>query len=131
MRRGVLVMVPAVLVGLAAALVVIAAHQGDTAFVYAQQHPTRIMPSQFEAILQTTREPVPTGAGSLAVSVRCIPGRTGPKLNPWHCTIRYRSGHAISYRIIVQPSGAFRGADRTGVRLVQGCCLQGGAVPSD
>jgi hypothetical protein len=124
-------MVPTVVVGVIAALVTITiARQADPGFVFEQQHPTRIDPGQLEAILQRTREPLPTGAGSLATSVRCVPGRSGPKLNPWHCAIRYRSGHAITYRILVLPSGAFQGVDRTRARVIRGCCLVGGQFPS-
>jgi hypothetical protein len=128
-RRGLFVVGPTVLVGVIAAVVTTAAHQADPAFVYRQQHPTRIVPGQLELILRRTHEPLPTGAGSTAVSVHCVPGRNGPKLNPWRCTIRYRSGHAITYRILVQSSGRFQGVDRTRVRVIHGCCLLGGTVP--
>jgi hypothetical protein len=122
-----LVMGPTVVVGVVAALITIAAHQGTAGFVYAQQHPSRIDPSQLEAILKTTREPVPTGRGSLVRSARCLHGATGPKLNPWRCTLHYRSGSSITYRVVVALSGHFEGADRTGSRVVHGCCLQGTA----
>jgi hypothetical protein len=128
-RFGLLTVGPTVAVGLVAALVTISARDADPAFVYAQQHPARLEPAQLESILVRTREPVPSGTGSRARSVQCLPGHSGPKLNPWRCTIRYRSGHAIDYRIVVEPSGRFRGFDRTGARLVQGCCLRGGGLP--
>jgi Bacterial sugar transferase len=129
-RRGLFVIVPTVVVGVVAALVTIAAHQGDTAFVFEQQHPTRIEPGQLESIVKRTREPLPAGSGSAAISARCVPGHSGPKLNPWRCTIRYASGDAIRYRIVVQLSGRFQGVDRTRTRVIDGCCLPGGAVPS-
>jgi hypothetical protein len=128
--RGLLVVVPTVAVGVVAALVAIGAHQTDTAFTFEQQHPTRIAPSQLEALVMRTREPLPAGAGGAANAVHCFPGHHGPKLNPWMCKVRYASGHNISYRIVVGPSGRFQGADRTNTRVIEGCCLRGGAVPS-
>jgi hypothetical protein len=128
-RLGSFIAVPTVVVGLIAALVTLSARGADPVFVYEQQHPTRIEPAQLQLILLRTREPVAAGTGSAAISVRCLPGRSGPKLNPWRCAFRYRSGDAVVYRIVVQPSGRFRGVDRTGARIVDGCCVQGSAVP--
>jgi hypothetical protein len=122
-------MVSTILVGVVAAVVSVGAHQADTAFVYEQQHPTGLEPAQLQSILANTRDPLPVGAGTQATSVRCSPGRSGPKLNPWICQIRYRSGHTIRYRIVVQPSGRFHGSDRTGTREVSGCCVRGTASP--
>jgi hypothetical protein len=121
---------PVILVGVVAALVTIGAHQGNGAFVYEQAHPSKIVPQQLETILMQTREPVPGGPGSAVSSVRCLPGAHGPKLNPWHCVLRYRSRDAITYRIVVQPSGQFSGADRTGTRVIHGCCLEGVSAQS-
>jgi hypothetical protein len=128
-RRGLIITLPTHVVGLIAALVTLSARQADPAFTYEQQHPARLEPTQLEAILVRTREPLRAGMGTVAVSVRCLPGSNGPKLNPWRCALRYRSGHTIAYRIKVQPSGHFRGVDRTGFRLIGGCCLRGTATP--
>jgi hypothetical protein len=122
-------MVPTVIVGVVAALVAINAYQGDTAFVYEQQHPIKIAPGQLESILMRTLEPVARGVGSGVISARCLPGRSGPKLNPWRCTLRYRSGHSLTYRIVVQRSGRFEGIDRAGTGVIHGCCLRGGVAP--
>lgn len=129
MRRGVLVAGPSLMVGVVAALVTIAGHAADRAFIFEQRHPARIEPGQLVSILARTREPLPGGSGRATTSVRCIPGHRGAKLNPWRCSIRYGSGHTIDYRIIVQPSGRFHGVDRTGARVITGCCLRGGSVP--
>jgi hypothetical protein len=125
-----LVLGPVILVGVVAALVTIGAHQGNSAFVYGQAHPSKIDPGQLETILAQTREPIPGGDGSKVTSARCLPGANGPKLNPWHCVLRYRSGDSIRYRIVVQPSGQFNGADRSGTRVIHGCCLLGGSAQS-
>lgn len=125
-----LVMGPVILVGVLGALVTIGAHQTNGAFANEQEHPSKIAPGQLETLLMQTREPIPSGEGTAVTSARCFPGADGPKLNPWHCVLRYRSGDAISYQIVVQPSGQFKGADRTGTRVVHGCCLDGAAAPS-
>ncbi len=128
MLRGLLVIGPVLAVGLVAALVTIFAHEGDATFVFAQQNPQGIAPLQLESIVELTREPLRSGPGSRAISARCVHGASGPKLNPWHCTVRYASGDAITYRIIVRLSGRFQGTDRTGSRLISGCCLRGSAI---
>jgi hypothetical protein len=127
------VLLPTVAVGIVAALVALSGHQGDTALVVSEQARQRqevLSPIQLEAILQNTREPVPAGVGRPAVAVSCRSGTRGPKLNPWRCAIHYRSGDTIDYRIVVGPDGAFHGTDRTGARLIHGCCLLGVGQPS-
>src|SRR5437868_3827123 len=111
MRGGPWMLIPVVVVGVAAAVAALAAHEGDPSFVFAQQHPSRIEPTQLEAIIEMTREPLASGPGRRAVSARCIPGRSGPKLNPWQCAVSYGSGDSIAYRVVVQPSGRFHGVD--------------------
>jgi hypothetical protein len=127
--RGLSVIAPTVVVGIVAGLVTIAAHQSDPAFIFQQQHPATIEPSQLETIVKMTREPLPTKRGSPAIAVRCVPGHRGPKLNPWLCTVRYGSGDVIRYHVTIQLSGRFQGADRTGTRVIDGCCIEGGTTP--
>ena len=129
MRSYVLVIGSLLAVGAVGAVVSLSAHQADTSFIYEQQHPTGLVSPQLATILTNTREPVQNGSGALASSVRCSPGGSGPERNPWSCQIRYRSGHTIRYRIAIQPSGRFHGSDRTGTRLISGCCVRGTANP--
>ncbi len=128
MRRE-LAVIPVILVGLAAAAVGVSAHGGAAAFSAQQHGETRINPRQLDAMLLTTREPVPHGRGSIATAVACDPGTKGPKLNPWRCSIRYGSGAAIQYVVEVANSGRFVGVDKTGARVVRGCCVVGVAHP--
>jgi hypothetical protein len=128
-RRGVLLLLPALVIGVIAGLLTIAAHQGDAAFVFNQEHPRTVQPRQFELVIAKTNEPLPTGQGKPAVGARCTPGNNGPKRNPWSCTVRYGSGRSITYSLEVQPTGKFKGVDRTGTRIVTGCCITGGATP--
>jgi hypothetical protein len=130
-RRPLIVILPILVLGVVAAAITFAAHQANPEFTYAQQHPTQVDPRQLELILQRTREPVPGGNGSPAVAASCTAGETGPKLNPWSCKIRYRNGAKVSYQLVVALNGAFEGADRTGSRVIRGCCLVGGSVASE
>ena len=129
-RHELYVLLPTAAVGLVAGVVALFAHGGDAGLIAAQQAAQRgasLQPVQLESILQNTREPVPRGLGAKALAVSCRVGTKGPKLNPWGCAIHYRSGAIIDYRIEVSPDGAFRGSDRTGARLIHGCCVLGAA----
>jgi hypothetical protein len=125
-RRGILLLLPALVVALIAGLLTIGAHQGDAAFVFDQQHPKTVQPRQFEVVIAKSHEPLPTGPGPAGRSARCIPGTRGAKRNPWRCTVLYGSGRSVSYTLEVRPDGNFKGIDRTGTRTVTGCCISGG-----
>src|SRR3954465_12453610 len=127
--RGVFVLMAPLVIGVVAGLLTIGAHQGDAAFIYDQQHTRTVQPRQFELVIAKTKEPLPTGPGKPATGARCTPGNNGPKRNPWSCTVRYGSGRSITYSLEVQPTGKFKGVDRTGTRIVTGCCITGGATP--
>jgi hypothetical protein len=129
-RRGLWILLPTLAIGVVAGLLTIAAHQGDAAFVFNQEHPSTVRPQQFETVIAKTREPLPSGPGQPAIGARCTHGKNGPKLNPWRCTVRYGSGRSITYKLQVDPTGRFTGADKEGVRVVNGCCVTGGTVPS-
>jgi hypothetical protein len=127
-RRGVFLLLPALVIGVIAGLSTIAAHQGDAAFIFNQQHPRTVQPRQFELVIAKTNEPLPSGPGKRASGAKCTPGTNGPKRNPWSCTVRYGSGRSITYSLEVQPTGKFKGVDRTGTRIVTGCCITGGTT---
>jgi hypothetical protein len=129
-RRGLYLLLPTLAIGVVAGLLSIGAHQGDAAFVFNQEHPRAVRPQQFETVIAKTREPLPGGPGQPARSARCVPGKNGPKLNPWRCAVRYGSGHTIVYNLRVDLDGSFTGADKAGVRVVNGCCVTGGTAPS-
>lgn len=123
-------LIPALIVGLVAGVVAIAAREGDAAFEFSQQHPRIVQPRQLELVIEKTSEPIASGHGRPARRARCTPGTKGPKRNPWRCKVLYESGHTIAYRVEVAPSGKFTGADSTGTRTLNGCCITGGAVPT-
>jgi hypothetical protein len=62
---------PLVLLSLAGGAVGVSAHGGGAAFTAKQHGQTRIEPRQLDAMLMTTREPVPHGVGSAATGVAC------------------------------------------------------------
>lgn len=130
MRRGLLLLFPALAIGVVAGLLTVAFHQGDASFVFAQEHPRDVSARQFELVIQKTREPLPTGPGKPATGAQCTPGTEGPKRNPWSCTVRYGSGRKYTYSLEVQTTGRFKGVDPTGTRIVTGCCITGGSAPS-
>jgi hypothetical protein len=129
-RRGVILLFPALLIGVIGGLLSIAAHQGDAAFLFNQENPRTAQPRQFELVIAKTREPLPTGPGRPATGAHCVPGTKGPKRNPWRCTVRYGSGTKITYHLQVAPNGTFKGAAADGTRVVTGCCITGGRTPS-
>jgi hypothetical protein len=129
-RRGLILLLPALAVGVIGGLLTIGAHQGDAAFIFDQDNPRTAQPRQFELVIAKTREPLPSGPGSPATSAHCTPGTQGAKRNPWVCAVRYGSGRKITYRLRVASDGTFKGADKDGTRVVTGCCITGGARPS-
>lgn len=128
--RWSLLLIPALIVGVIAGFVAIAAREGDAAFVFSQQHPRLVHPRQMEVLIEKTSEPVGSGHGPPARRARCTPGTNGPKRNPWRCSVLYESGHTIRYTLRVDPNGRFAGADSTGVRNLSGCCITGGGTPA-
>jgi hypothetical protein len=126
MRKALLIVLPVALVGVVGALVAIGARESDASFVYRQRHAAVIEPSQMERAVALAREPVAGDRGTRAVETSCTPGRQAERRNPWRCRVLYGSGRRVSYTITIRPSGAWRGANPTGDRLVRGCCI---AVP--
>jgi hypothetical protein len=126
-RKVYAVVLPVAVVGVIGAFVAIAARESDANFVFRQQHTSAVEPTQVERAVTRAPEPVAGNKRSRAVDGRCTPGKVGERRNPWSCRIRYGSGRVVTYRIEIDPRGAFSGADPTGERLVRGCCI---AVPS-
>lgn len=118
-----MIVLPVALVGVIGTLVAIGARESDASFVYRQQHVAVIEPSQIESAVSLAREPVPGNDGSRAVDAACTPGKQGERRNPWRCNVRYASGQRIGYTITIASSGAWRGVNPTGERLVRGCCI--------
>src|SRR3954470_24026198 len=101
MRKALLIVMPVALVGIAGALIAIAARESDANFVYRQQHGGIIEPRQLERAVMRAREPVPGKNGTRAVAGSCTPGKQGERRNPWLCRIRYGSGRRVGYRVVI------------------------------
>jgi hypothetical protein len=120
MRLAPLLLVPVLVVGLAGAVVAVASHESDTAFLYKQEHPTTLEPQQMENAVVKAPDPVPGANRAAARDATCKPGSKPPNRNPWVCTVRYQSGNTIRYRIEVALDGNFHGVDPTGQYVVDG-----------
>lgn len=125
MRRGLVVMVPLLAVGIAASLFTLKSRESDAAFLLRQQHPLRVERREVETVVQKAREPVPVGTGTPATGANCRRGSNSVRGNPWVCAVRYASGHVIHYTLTVAPNGSLSGSDPTGERTLQGCCVAG------
>jgi hypothetical protein len=126
MRAGLLVLVPLLVIGVAGSIVGIGARESNAAFVLQQEHPRTIEPLQLSRAVQSAPEPVPSGKGRPATSVRCVPG-DGQRRNPWRCRARYPTGKRHTYLVVVDRRGAWAGRDRTGSYNVSGCCVDVGS----
>jgi hypothetical protein len=131
MRRLVLVIVcGAVLVGVAGTFVALRGRGGEEAFKYEQSGSLALKPSlklgeaQVAAFVATAPEPVIPADRTPPVQANCTPRGGGTLRNPWSCTILYRSGRRVSYRVVVQPNGHYTGV---GPGIISGCCV---AVPT-
>ena len=121
-RGAVLLLAPILVVAVIAAVIAFSS-RGDAAFVFDQQHSRVVDPRELEALVKKAPEPTPAGPGSSARDARCTPGSRAGERNPWSCVVRYASGTTRRYRVTVRPNGSYRGADRTGQFLVDGCCV--------
>jgi hypothetical protein len=122
-----MLLAPILLVAVAAAIVTVSS-RGDAAFVFEQQHPRTVIPSELETLVAKAPQPTPSGPGPRASDVRCTPGSAAGERNPWRCRARYPSGDTIGYRVTVRPDGSYSGIDPTGQFLVRGCCV---STPSE
>jgi hypothetical protein len=126
-RRALLLLAPILLVAVVAAIATVSS-RGDAAFVFEQQHPRTVSPSELETLVAKARQPTPSGPGAPAGEVRCTPGSAARERNPWRCVVDYLSDDRIRYRVKVSPDGSYEGSDATGQFLIRGCCV---STPSE
>jgi hypothetical protein len=126
-RRALLLLAPFLLVAIVAAIVTVSS-RGDAAFVFEQQHPRTVSPSELETLVAKAPQPTPTGPGAQARRVDCRPGSAARERNPWRCSAHYPSGDTILYDVKVRPDGSYSGSDSTGQFNVRGCCV---STPSE
>jgi hypothetical protein len=126
------VLVPLVIVGLVS-FVFIRSHAGDGGTVLSRQQDEHgLTPSAVAKVVRAAPDPVaePTRARGLVAS--CVASGGGGLLNPWRCSIRYRSSHPIEYLVVIHTDGSYTG-DHEFVRYrgrsyrdtgeITGCCI--------
>lgn len=129
LRLRFLFFLPLLAVGLVS-FVVVRSQQGEGAALAARQQSAQALtPHAVERVVRVAPDPV-TGKGGLSAS--CSSLGSGELRNPWRCTIHYRSGRVIRYRVVIHADGSFRGDQEilsfqgrthpdTG--QVSGCCI--------
>jgi hypothetical protein len=116
-----------VLVGIAAAAVVLRNRGGADLFRIEQSRSLTLMPAtvlsaaRVEAVVAQAPEPVSSVKRTPPAQVRCRPGGAGALRNPWLCVVRYRSGSRAHYRVQVRPNGYYNGV---GTGVIDGCCVK-------
>ena len=123
--RALYLFVPFLAAGVVAAIVSFSS-RGDAAFTFGQQHPHSVGVQELELLVAKAREPTPSGPGSTVRTARCVPGSATGRRNPWRCTVRYRSGTSLRYRVKLAGDGSYVGFDPTGNYSIRGCCVSPG-----
>src|SRR5689334_18156569 len=83
------------------------AGDGDT-LVIRQQHDQSLTPQSVAAVVRAAPDPVTRRRG---LAARCSSLGSGALRNPWRCSIRYRSGRDIQYRLTIHADGSYTGGD--------------------
>jgi hypothetical protein len=124
-----IVLVPLLAVGLVS-FIFVRARQGDGALLVAnQQHAQTLTPGAVARVVKAAPESVGGPPGNWA---RCISLGSGLLYNPWRCSIGYRSGHVIQYRVTINSSGSYTGDHQVdhyhghiyhASARISGCCV--------
>jgi hypothetical protein len=122
-RPGLTLILPIVLVGLIGTAVAAIGRQSDTEFIYRQQNLTALTPAVLEHFVASAPDPRPGMGRHRGLRARCVAQGVGELRNPWTCTVKYPVGHAVRYRVVIDPTGHVRGASRDGTLVVYGCCV--------
>jgi hypothetical protein len=123
------VVLPLLAVGLVS-FVFVRSHQGDGGTLVSRQHRAQALsPAAVSRLVRVAPDPVTRAPGLRAT---CTPTGSGDLLNPWSCSISYRSGRVIEYRVILNADGSYNG-DHELVRyqgkrfrdtgVISGCCV--------
>jgi hypothetical protein len=115
-------------VGLAGTLVALKGHEGNPAFISAQQNLTPVASLALQRLLLTTSDPRP-GFSGRARGARCTSDVHTALGNPWTCVVGYVRPPRVRYVVTVhsdrsiQGSGQPLGAPVKGKLVVHGCCV--------
>lgn len=116
----------AILAGLALTIDALGDRGGDPAFELRQQRSAGLADLDartLERAVASAPEPRPSGPGRPARRVRCTP--TTPTNEEWRCRARYAAVRR-TYRVEIQPDGAWRGTSADGAYVVSGKLSLGG-----
>lgn len=123
-RPGVILILPIILIGIAAtAVAVVGRSDSDAVFVYDQQNLTPVTPAVLERFVASAPDPRPGKGGHRGVSASCSSQGLGEFRNPWVCTVKYAVGGSVRYRVVISPTGEVNGASADGTLNVYGCCV--------
>lgn len=131
-KAGILLFLPLLAVGLVS-FVIVRSQQGEGGtFVARQQQAEALTPAKIVEIVRAAPES-PHGPTPRRVSCRSL--GSGELHNPWRCTLDYRDGKVIDYRVMLNANGSYigdqqvvhdKGRTYTGPGQITGCCV---AVP--
>jgi hypothetical protein len=109
--------------GIASLVAVIERSDGDPEFVFQQQSLTPVTAAVLERFVASAPDPRPGMGRQPGISARCSSSGVGEFRNPWTCTVDYRVGRSVRYRVVIAPNGRVHGVNRDGSLVVYGCCV--------
>jgi hypothetical protein len=128
-KLKIVLLVPLLAVGIVS-FVIVRSQQGQGAALIArQQGAEALTPAKVAGLVRLAPASV---AGEPGRSATCVPLGSGELHNPWRCTIDYRSGRVIHYRVTLNADGSYtgdhqivryRGRTSRGTGAISGCCV--------
>ena len=125
--------VPLLLAGLAGFVFVRSESDSGDRFVSSVSRAVVLAPA-LEAVVRTAPEPVTTRKGGPGRRAKCVRVERFGLKSPWDCTITYASGRRVTYLVLVDADGSYRGGDmritvagrttRSDTGNVAGCCVR-------
>ena len=119
-RARTFVLVP-VLAGLFVTAVMAGNRGADSTFSSAERAAGPLTAAKLEALVRKAPT-AKNAAPDPRTRATCRPGGSGQLRNPWSCTLHYRSGLRLTYRVRVYPNGTVVGRKAHGI--IHGCCLE-------
>ncbi|HEV2813915.1 MAG TPA: hypothetical protein VGW10_11745 [Solirubrobacteraceae bacterium] len=118
MRALVLLTAPLLVAGVVATVDALGDRGNSTVLALEErQGPVRVTAEQLATVLREARR---TGRDTRARGVVASRCARGDAPGVWRCSVRYRTGATLVYRIVVRPDGSFRGETTDGTRVVTG-----------
>jgi hypothetical protein len=126
------VLAPLLLVAIVS-FVFIEGHEGEgNTVVSAQDQSQGLTASTVDRAVSAAPDPVAEPTHERGIAAVCSSLGSGGLLNPWRCSIRYRSGRQVQYQVTIHADGSYAG-DHEIVRFgghryadtgtITGCCV--------